>query len=217
MAIRQHNYLRIVESGVIAVIRAESAEEAVKTVFAIQKGGIGAIEITMTVPGALDVIKEVSRAYSPDEVIIGAGTVLDSETARLCILAGAQYIVSPHLNSEVVKVAHRYQKTVIPGAMSVNEVVDVMETGADAVKIFPGELFGPRIIKAIKGPLPQANLIPTGGVNLENAGDWIAAGAIAVGVGGDLTREALKKGDFSLLTRRAKEYVQVVKKARQDL
>lgn len=214
MMTRQETLKRVVQSGIIAVIRAQSAKEAIKAAGAMKEGGIEAIEITMTVPGALDVIRQVSSTYPPQDVLVGAGTVLDSETARLSILAGAQYIVSPHLNRDVVRMAHLYQRLVIPGAMSVKEVVQVMETGADAVKIFPSELFGPRIIRAIRGPLPQALLIPTGGVTLSNVGDWIRAGSVAVGVGGDLTREALKRGDFSLLTQRAREYVEAVREAR---
>lgn len=215
MFTRQESLKRIVDRGIIAVIRASSAKEAAKIAEAVKEGGITAIEITMTVPGALDVMKEMSSLYSSQEVLMGAGTVLDSETARLCILAGAQYIVSPHFHGDIVRMAQRYQKLVIPGAMSVNEVVQVLESGADAVKIFPAELFGPGIIKAIKGPLPQASLIPTGGVTLENVGEWIKAGSLAVGVGGDLTREALKKNDFQLLTDRARRYVEAVKRARE--
>jgi len=207
---------RIADCGIIAVIRAETPEQAIDIASACKKGGIEAIEITMTVPGAVDVIKEVAKTYSPEEVILGAGTVLDPETARAVILAGAEYVVSPHLNLEVVKMANRYQKVVMPGAMSVTEVVEAMESGADAVKIFPSSLFGPSIIKAISGPLPQAQMVPTGGVSLDNVKDWINAGALAVGVGGGLTREAIQKNDYSILTETAKKFVAKIKEAREN-
>lgn len=214
---RFDQFNRIVNSGIIAVIRAESAEIAIKIADAVRIGGIEAIEITMTVPGAIEVIKEVKRSFSPEEVIIGAGTVLDSETARACILAGAEYIVSPHLNKEVVKVAKRYDKIVVPGAMTIKEVVEGMESGADAIKIFPSSLFGPNIIKAIKDPLPHANLIPTGGVSLENVDQWIEAGSLAVGVGGALTKQALKNNDFDLLTKIAANFVEKIAETRRKI
>ena len=150
---------RVEETGIVAVVRAENAEKALKITEAVKKGGIEAIEITMTVPGAVDVIKQITDEYSRDEILIGAGSVLDAETARACILAGAEYIVSPSLDEETIAMCNRYQKAVMPGAMSVTEVVKAMKYGADIVKIFPATLFGPKIIKAIKGPLPQAPLM----------------------------------------------------------
>ncbi len=204
---------RIVKTGVIAVVRAESADEAIKIADAVRKGGIDLIEITFTVPGAIDVMKELAKNFSSDELLLGAGTVLDPETARAALLAGAEYIVSPYFNPEIVKLCNRYQKICMPGCMTVTEIVQAMEAGVDIVKFFPGSAFGPSIVKAIKGPLPQAQIIPTGGVSLDNVQEWIKNGCLAVGVGGELTKGA-KKGDFDLVTETAKRFVQKVKEAR---
>lgn len=204
----------IIESGVVAVIRAESKEEGMKIIEAVKKGGIKALEITMTVPGAVDIIKELSEIYKDEDVIIGAGTVLDPETARMCILAGAKYIVSPSLNEETVRLCNRYRVPIMPGVMTVKEAVEALELGAEIIKVFPGNAFGPAIIKALKGPLPQGNFMPTGGVNLENAKDWIKAGAVAIGTGGDLTKGA-KTGDYELVTETARRFVEEVKNARK--
>lgn len=204
---------KISECGVVAVVRAENAEQAAKIADACVKAGIAGIEITFTVPGAAEVIKKLAEIYTDGEIIIGAGTVLDPETARAAILAGAQYVVSPCLNKEVVKLCNRYQVACMPGAMTIKEVVECMESGADIVKIFPGELFGPKIIKAIKGPIPQANMMPTGGVSLDNIAEWIKAGAVAVGVGGSLTAGA-SKGDYGSITEIGKQFVNKVKEAR---
>lgn len=203
----------IKQKGLVAVVRAENADQASKITEACIEGGVASIEITFTVPGALDVIKELSKKYSSGEIIIGAGTVLDPETARNAILAGAQYVVSPYLNVKTVELCNRYRIPCMPGAMTLKEVAECMEAGADIVKVFPGELFGPAIIKAIKGPLPYAQLMPTGGVGLENVGEWIKAGAAAVGVGGNLTAGA-KKGDYASITSLAKQFVDKIKEAR---
>ena len=194
-------------------MRAESSEQAFRITEACIAGGVAAIEITFTVSGAADVIKDLVKKYKSGEIIIGAGTVLDPETARSAILAGAQYIVSPCLNTETVRLCNRYQIACMPGAMTVKEAVDCIEAGADVIKIFPGELFGPSIIKAIKGPLPQAMLMPTGGVGLDNIGDWIKAGAVAVGVGGNLTAGA-KTGDYESITTIAKQFIEKIRAAR---
>jgi 2-dehydro-3-deoxyphosphogluconate aldolase/(4S)-4-hydroxy-2-oxoglutarate aldolase len=207
---------RVEETGIVAVVRAENAEKALKITEAVKKGGIEAIEITMTVPGAVDVIKQLTDEYSKDEILIGAGSVLDAETARACILAGAEYIVSPSLDEETIAMCNRYQKAVMPGAMSVTEVVKAMKYGADIVKIFPATLFGPKIIKAIKGPLPQAPLMPTGGVSLDNVKDWIKAGSLAVGVGSSLSKGA-KTGDYEQVTETAKEFIRLIKEARAEM
>jgi 2-dehydro-3-deoxyphosphogluconate aldolase/(4S)-4-hydroxy-2-oxoglutarate aldolase len=207
---------RVEETGIVAVVRAENAEKALKITEAVKKGGIDAIEITMTVPGAVDVIKQLTDEYSKEEVLIGAGSVLDAETARACILAGAEYIVSPSLDEETIAMCNRYQKAVMPGAMSVTEVVKAMEYGADIVKIFPATLFGPKIIKAVKGPLPQAPLMPTGGVSLDNVKDWIKAGSLAVGVGSSLSKGA-KTGDYEQVTETAKEFIRLIKEARAEM
>ena len=205
---------KLTEYGIVAVIRANSKEEGVKIVDAVTKGGINAIEVTMTVPGAIDVIKELTEIYKDNaEVLIGAGTVLDPETARACILAGAKYIVSPSLNPETIKLCNRYRVAVMPGIMTVKEAIEALELGVEIVKVFPGNVFGPQIISSLKGPLPQANFMPTGGVSLDNVKDWIKAGAVAVGTGGDLTRGA-KTGDYKLVTETAAKFVEAVKKAR---
>ena len=205
---------RIKQSGLVAVVRAESSEQAAKITEACIEGGVATIEITFTVPGATDVIGSLVRKYSASgKIIIGAGTVLDPETARTAILAGAQYVVSPCLNWDLVKLCNRYQIACMPGAMTIKEVVECMEAGADVVKIFPGELFGPKIIKAIKGPIPYAPMMPTGGVSLENVEEWIKAGAVAVGVGGSLIAGA-KKGDYASITAIAKQFIEKIQAAR---
>jgi 2-dehydro-3-deoxyphosphogluconate aldolase/(4S)-4-hydroxy-2-oxoglutarate aldolase len=204
---------KICECGVVAIVRAETAEMALKIAQACADAGIAAVEVTFTVPGAAEVIKKLADKYSGGEILIGAGTVLDTETARTAILAGAQYIISPCLNRDVVALCNRYQVACMPGAMTIKEVVECMEAGADIIKIFPAELFGPAIIKAIKGPLPQAKLMPTGGVSLDNVHEWIKAGSVAVGIGGNLTAGA-KKGDFASITAAGKLFVEKVKDAR---
>ncbi|MFW6022736.1 MAG: bifunctional 2-keto-4-hydroxyglutarate aldolase/2-keto-3-deoxy-6-phosphogluconate aldolase [Halanaerobiaceae bacterium] len=207
------NLKRIEETGIVAVVRAENSEQALKISEAVKAGGIQAIEITMTVPGAVDVIKELANTYKNNEILIGAGSVLDSETARACLLAGAEYIVSPCLDKDTITLCNSYQKVVMPGAMSVTEVHKAMQYGADVVKVFPATLFGPKIIKAIKGPIPQAPLLPTGGVNLNNVHEWIRAGSFAVGVGSALTAGA-KTSDYEGVTRTAKEFIKRIKEAR---
>ena len=210
------NLKRIKETGIVAVVRANNPEEALKIAEAVKAGGLTAIEITMTVPGAVDVIKELADNYSNDEMLIGAGSVLDAETARACILAGAEYIVGPATDEDMIKLCNRYQKVVMPGAMSVTEVVKAMEAGADVVKVFPATLFGPKIIKAIKGPIPHAPLLPTGGVNINNVADWIKAGSFAVGVGSALSAGA-KTDDYEQVTETAKEFIKRIKTAREEM
>ena len=204
---------KIMDCGLVAVVRAESSEQAFKIADACIAGGVAAIEITFTVPGASEVIRDLTKKYTSGEIIIGAGTVLDPETARIAILAGAQYIVSPSFNAETVKLCNRYQIPVMPGCMTLREVVEAMESGADIIKVFPGETFGSSFIKAIKGPLPQAPLMPTGGVGLDNVGEWIKAGCVAVGVGGNLTGGA-KKGDYESITTIAKQFIEKIREAR---
>jgi 2-dehydro-3-deoxyphosphogluconate aldolase/(4S)-4-hydroxy-2-oxoglutarate aldolase len=191
---------RIVESGLVAVIRASSSDEAAHIADACAAGGVGAIEITLTVPGALRAIEELAARDS--SILVGAGTVLDPETARMAILAGAQFIVSPAIDAATARLCNRYGIPWMPGAQTVGEIIEAMELGADIVKIFPGEVLGPGFIRAVKGPLPQASLMPTGGVTLENAGEWIQAGAVALGVGGGLT-----KGPVTELARQFRERI----------
>ncbi|EAX48355.1 2-dehydro-3-deoxyphosphogluconate aldolase/4-hydroxy-2-oxoglutarate aldolase [Thermosinus carboxydivorans Nor1] len=204
---------KIVDAGLVAVVRAENADQARKIADACIKGGVAAIEITFTVPGAVDVIKELANTYKSGEIIIGAGTVLDPETARAAILAGAQYVVSPSLNVETVKLCNRYQVPIMAGAMTIKEIVEAMEAGSDIIKIFPGESMGPTFVKAVKGPLPQAPMMPTGGVSLDNVAEWIKAGCVAVGVGGNLTAGA-KKGDYESITAIAQQFIAKIREAR---
>ena len=204
---------RLTDCGVVAVVRAENGEQAVKIAEACIKAGIIGIEFTFTVPGAVEIIRTMSARYKPEEIIIGAGTVMDPETARAAILAGAHFVVSPSLNTETVRLCLRYQIACMAGAMTVKEAVECMESGADIIKIFPGNLFGPAIIKAIHGPLPQARMMPTGGVSAENAGEWIKAGAVAVGAGSDLTRGA-KTGDYAAIVEVGKKMIEEVRRAR---
>ena len=202
------------EEGLVAVVRAENKEKGEKVIDAIVKGGIKFIEITMTVPGAVDIIKELSDKYKDnEEIVIGAGTVLDSETARMVILAGAQFVVSPCLNVDMVKLCNRYRIPVMPGIMTVKEAVEALELGVDVLKVFPGNAFGPSIISSFKGPLPQAEFMPTGGVSVDNVDKWFKAGAIAVGTGSNLTAGA-KTGDYDAVTKVAEEFVLAVKNAR---
>lgn len=213
MIAKQDVIKRIKDVGLVAVVRAENSEQAIKITEACIQGGVAAVEITFTVPGALDVIKDLSKKYGSGDILIGAGTVLDAQTARAAILAGAQYVVSPCLNTETVKLCNRYQVPCMPGAMTVREAVECMEAGADIVKIFPGELFGPAIIKAFKGPLPQLQMMPTGGVTLDNVGEWIKAGAVAVGAGGSLTAGAAK-GDYISVADIARQFIEKIRQAR---
>ena len=206
---------KIMEAGLVVVVRADDLEQAKRIAEACHKGGAAAIEITYTVPGATKVIEELAAAYKPEDMIIGAGTVLDPETARVAILAGAQYVVSPSLNLDTLKLCNRYQVPCMPGISDVKSIVTALEYGADIVKLFPGELYGPKAIKALKGPIPQANFMPTGGVALDNVEDWIKAGAVAVGVGGSLTRGA-KTGDYAGIEALAKQFVEKIKQARSE-
>ncbi len=208
----------IAQIGVIPVVRAESADIALRAIDAIQAGGISVLEITMTVPGAIRIIEEVAQKLG-SKAIVGAGTVLDEVTARQCILAGAQFIVSPALNLHTISCCHRYGIVVIPGAMTPTEVVTASSAGADWVKVFPaGALGGPSYIKALKAPLPHIQLVPTGGVSLKTAADFILAGATALGVGTDLVdTKALRDGEDRLITQRARQFVEVVREARSEL
>ena len=204
---------KIQDAGIVAVVRAASTEEAVHITDACIEGGVAAIELTFTVPHADKVIEDLAKRYTPEQIILGAGTVMDAETARIAMLAGANYIVSPHFDPEIVRTANRYRMAVMPGVFSVTEAVRAMEAGADILKIFPAELFGPKIIKAIKGPIPYAKMMPTGGVTADNVGEWIKAGAVAVGAGGALTGGA-KTGDWAAITATAKKFVENIRAAR---
>jgi 2-dehydro-3-deoxyphosphogluconate aldolase/(4S)-4-hydroxy-2-oxoglutarate aldolase len=213
MSIAKIEVLRkITAAGLVAVIRAESPDQASRIAEACALGGVAALEITFTVPGASGVIEHLAK-ISTGQILLGAGTVLDPETARIAIIAGAQFVVSPALNPQTARLCNRYQVPYMPGAGTIGEVIEAMECGADIVKVFPGEILGPAFVKAVKGPLPQAQLMPTGGVSLENIGEWIHAGAVAVGVGGNLTAGA-KSGDFASITRIARQFVDKINEAR---
>ncbi len=203
--------------GIVPVIRTSSAESAVQAVEAIYRGGIRAAEITMTVPGAIRALEKAADAFG-DKLVLGAGTVLDAETARACMLAGAEFFVSPSLRLETIEMARRYSKAVMPGALTPTEVLTAWEAGADIVKVFPcGNVGGPKYIKALKGPFPQIQMIPTGGVNLETAGEFLKAGACAIAVGGELVdAKSIKEGRLDVIEERARQYLAVVAKARAE-
>lgn len=209
---------RIEEIGVIPVVRAASAEEAIAVAEVIGEGGIPILEITLTVPGAVVIIGKLSKRYG-DEVLVGAGTVLDAEAARRCIGAGAQFIVSPSLNIATVELCKRQRTAVFPGALTPTEVLTAWQAGADAVKVFPcSAVGGPKYLRALKAPLPQVNLIPTGGVSLATAKDFITAGAWALGVGADLVNtKAINSGERGSVVAAALGYVTAVREARRSL
>lgn len=205
---------KIAAAGLIAVVRAENENQALDIVDALKKGGAEIIEVTMTVPGAVEIIDQLVKAGS-EKTIIGAGTVMDLETARAVISAGAQFLVSPHLNTDLIRFCKDSGVLYMPGAMTPTEIVTAVEAGALAVKVFPGNVLGPGFIKAVKGPMPRVRLIPTGGVNLDNVEQWIQSGAYAVGVGGELTRGS-ENGDYARITASAMEFIDKIALARQN-
>ncbi len=212
---REQILAQIRKVGLVPVLRAPSADIAIAAASAIEAGGVPILEVTMTVPDAIDVIRAVI-ASTQGRVLVGAGTVLDAETARACILAGAQFVVSPSVNVRTIEICRRYATPVIPGALTPTEVVTAWEAGADVVKVFPcSAVGGAKYLAALKGPLPQVDLIPTGGVSLSTAAEFLAAGAFALGVGGDLVNvEALANGKIEVITENARKYVKVVETAR---
>ena len=202
------------ETGVIAIMRAQSSEQLIAAADAIKAGGVQVIEVTMTTPGALDVIAEASARYGQD-VLFGAGSVLDAETARAAILAGAGFVVAPTLNLSVVGLCNRYSIPVMPGCYTPTEMLTAWEAGADMIKLFPASVGGPALVKAILAPLPQLEIVPVGGVNLDTAVDFIANGAAALGVGSSLVnRKLLEAGDMAELTRRATSFIEKVQEGR---
>ncbi|MFC4324276.1 bifunctional 4-hydroxy-2-oxoglutarate aldolase/2-dehydro-3-deoxy-phosphogluconate aldolase [Litchfieldia salsa] len=201
--------------GVVAVVRADTHEEALKISDACVKGGILGIEITFTIQDADVVIRELANHYAGNsEVVIGAGTVLDAATARIAILSGAQFIVSPCFDKETAKLCNLYQIPYMPGCMTITEMKQALEHGVDIIKMFPGNAFGPDFVKSVKAPLPQINIMPTGGVSLDNVGQWIKNGCVAVGVGGNLVAPA-KTGNYDQITEYARQYTSKVKEARE--
>ncbi len=206
---------QMISEGLIPVVRVTDAKEAMDVADALKEGGVHFIEITMSVQGAIDVIKELTQKYK-DEIILGAGTVLDAETGRAALLAGAQFLVSPTLNLDLIQLGHRYSAVVIPGTMTPTEMLTAWNAGADMVKVFPAaQLGGPEYIKAVRGPLPQILIIPTGGVNLQNAGAFIKAGAVALGAGGELVdKTAIKERKFNIITENTRAFLKAIREAR---
>lgn len=208
---------QILACGVIAVLRGVKQESILDIVLALKAGGIDAIEITVDAPGAMAMIQQVSEKLG-HEVKVGAGTVLDGETARLALLSGAEFIVSPCLKPDVIKVCKRYGKLIISGAMTPTEIVTAYELGADIIKVFPAGVLGPQYIRDIRGPLGHIPLIPTGGVSVDNAAEFIKAGCIAVGIGGSLIpKQAVQEGNWGIITEKARQMVNVVEKARMKI
>ena len=201
---------RIIDSGIVAVMRAQTGEKLVDVAEALLAGGVKVMEVTFTVPNALQVLEEVANRMG-DRILLGAGTVLDPETARIAILAGAQFIVSPATDPEVIQLCRRYDKVVLPGAFTPTEVVQAWQAGADIVKVFPSDCVGPQYLKALRGPLPQVRLMPTGGVNLDTAAEFLRCGACALGVGGALvSSQAVADGDMAAIESLARRYVEIV-------
>ena len=211
---RQQTVDQIERCGVVAVIRLQDPDRLKSVIDALRAGGVTALEVTMTVPRAIQLIEAIAPSL-PDDVVIGAGTILDAETARAAILAGARFIVGPVFNRAVIEVCHRYDVAVMPGCFTPTEILAAWEAGADVVKVFPATALGPSYFKDIRGPMPQLRLMPTGGVSLENTADWITAGAVAVGVGTALVDgKAVAAGDYAAITARATRFVDAVRRAR---
>ena len=209
---KKHEILqRMLTDRLVGIIRTNTAEEAVLASEACIRGGMNCLEVTFTVPGAEGVIQELSQKFKAGDILIGAGTVLDAETARVALLNGAEFIVSPTFDLEVAKMCNRYSKLYTPGVMTLNEIMTAMEAGVDLVKIFPASAMGPKYLKAVKAPLPQTLLMPTGGVSLENAADWLENGADALGIGGQLT-QGVKTGDYKAVEDTARKFCEIVKR-----
>jgi 2-dehydro-3-deoxyphosphogluconate aldolase / (4S)-4-hydroxy-2-oxoglutarate aldolase len=208
---------RLLNSGVVAILRAPSGEMLLEVAEALLTGGVEAIEVTFTVPGAERVIEQVAGKLG-NKIILGAGTVLDAETARVALLSGAEFIVAPNVNLEVIRLCRRYDKAVMPGALTPTEVLAAWEAGADVVKIFPSELTGPGYLKALHGPLPQVRLMPTGGVTLQTAADFLRAGACALGIGSALAEpKAVAARDMARIESLARQYIEIVNTTREQM
>src|SRR5947199_6493938 len=206
----------VLDAGIVAVVRSPDSQQLVEVTRALADGGVTVVEITMSVPNALEVLRRV-RAALGDRVLLGAGTVLDSETARAVLLAGAEYVVAPTLNLDVIRVCQRYSKLVMPGAFTPTEILTAWEAGADVVKVFPAEVVGPAFFKALRGPLPQVRLMPTGGVDLSTAAAFLQAGACCLGVGSQLVEpRAVAERNFDRIRQLARQYVEIVRKVRDE-
>lgn len=213
---RESDLSRVLECGIVAVVRFSDPGPLVDVMRALADGGVTVAEVTFTVPNAIDVIREAKRQLG-DRVLLGAGTVLDTETARAAILAGAEFIVSPAVNLDVIRMCRRYDKLVMPGAFTPTEVLSAWEAGADIVKVFPADVLGPAFFKALRGPLPQVKLMPTGGVDLNTASEFLAAGACCLGVGGQLVDpKAIEAKDFAAIRTMAERYTAIVKAFRNQ-
>lgn len=211
---RHENVQRVLNSGIVAVIRSTSSEQLVEVAKALYEGGVDVLEVTFTVPRVLEIIAAVKKSLG-DKVLLGAGTVLDPETARAAFLAGAEFLVAPTVNLDVIRLALRYDKMVMPGAFTPTEILTAWEAGADVIKVFPADVGGPAYLKAIHGPLPHVRLLPTGGVNLQTIGDFLKAGACAVGLGGALVEpKAIQAGDMARIRSLAQQYVAAVQQFR---
>ncbi len=214
---KEKQLARVLDTGIVAVIRASSGDLLADVAEALLAGGVDVMEITFTVPAAVRVLERVAERMG-QRVLLGAGTVLDAETARVALLAGAQFIVSPNTNPEVIRLCRRYSKLAMPGAMTPTEVVTAWEAGADIVKIFPSEITGPKYLKALHGPFPQIRLMPTGGVDLNTAAEFLRCGACALGIGGSLVeKKAVETGNLGRIESQARQFVQIVKETRQSL
>ena len=207
---------RVLDCGIVAVVRSPDSRQLVEVARALADGGVSVVEITMSVPGALDVVRQVRDALG-DRVLLGAGTVLDPETARAALLAGAEYLVAPTVNRDVIRLCQRYDKLVMPGAFTPTEILSAWEAGADIVKVFPADVVGPAFFKAVHGPLPQVRLMPTGGVDLTTAADFLKAGACCLGVGGQLVEpRAVAERNFDRIRELARQYVAIVQQVRRE-
>lgn len=214
---REANLRRVLDTGIVSIIRAKSGEQLVNVAKALYEGGIDVIEVTFTVPGVLEIIAAVKKELG-DKILLGAGTVLDSETARAAILAGAEFIVTPTVNPDVIKMCNRYSKVIMPGGFTPTEILTAWDAGADIVKVFPAEIGGPGYLKAVHGPLPHVRLLPTGGVNLETLPAFLKSGACAVGLGSQLVEtKAVESGDMARIRSLAEQYVGLVKKTRSEM
>jgi 2-dehydro-3-deoxyphosphogluconate aldolase/(4S)-4-hydroxy-2-oxoglutarate aldolase len=211
---RHEDLSRVLTSGIVAVIRSTSSEQLVEVAKALYEGGVDVLEVTFTVPRALDIIAAMRKALG-DKILLGAGTVLDPETARAAFLAGAEFLVAPTVNLDVIKLGNRYDKLVMPGAFTPTEILTAWEAGAQVIKVFPADIGGPAYLKTLHGPLPQVRLLPTGGVNLGTIADFLKAGACAVGLGGALVEpKAVQTGDMARIKSLAAQYVAIVKQTR---
>ncbi len=207
---------RVLDGGIVAIIRATSGEQLVNVARALHEGGIDVIEVTFTVPNVLEILAAVRKDLGK-KILLGAGTVLDPETCRAALLAGAEFIVSPSLNLDVIKLCKRYGKLVMPGAFTPTEIVTAWEAGADIVKLFPADCVGPNYLKALRGPLPQVRILPTGGVDLKTLPEFFKAGACAVGLGGQLVeKSAVESGNMTRIRDLAAQYVALVKQTRSQ-